>query len=168
MPSKNAKPPAVPVGVLDEERNPAGYRIDALDEVRRYIAEINFGSLKKKLCSPPGEEGGLGWGTAKADAVETQYRNWLFLRRKYEGESLPPSPDIDQFWHSHILDTRAYHRDCARIFGTYHHHYPYFGARGEQDRAELFRAWRRALELYEGEFGEPIYQIPDEAEGKVG
>ncbi|MFZ2509704.1 MAG: hypothetical protein WAW85_01240 [Gordonia sp. (in: high G+C Gram-positive bacteria)] len=155
------EPPPVPGGVLDEERHPERYRISELDAVQTYIAAIDFGPLRSKLCASPGQEGGLGWTRAKAAAVEDQYKNWLYLRRKYDGDKLPPSPDIDQFWHAHMLDTRAYHRDCARIFGTYHHHFPYFGARGSQDRAELMRAWERCLALYELEFGEPIYQVGD-------
>ena len=155
-------PPTVPSGILDEERHPERYRILELDHVRDYISSIDFAALRTKLCSPPGEEGGLGWTNAKAAGVEKQYRNWLYLRRKYEGEQLPPSSDIDQFWHAHILDTRAYHRDCARIFGSYHHHFPYFGARGEADRAALLRAWERLLGLYQDEFGTPIYIVRDD------
>ncbi|MGV9823293.1 glycine-rich domain-containing protein [Nocardia xishanensis] len=154
-------PPPVPAGVMEEERNPEKFFIEDLGQIREYIDAIDFELLIQKLTNQPGLEGGLGWSQAKARAVERQYKNWIYLRRKYLGEKLPPSPDIDQFWHAHMLDTRAYHRDCARIFGTYHHHYPYFGARGDSDKDALMKSWERVLELYRREYGVPIYQVRD-------
>jgi hypothetical protein len=68
--------------------------------------------LENRACCSP----------EKLNYVEKQYKNWLYLRRKYEGEILPPSKEIDEFWDAHILDTRAYHRHTNRIFGYYLHH----------------------------------------------
>ncbi|HEU4561412.1 MAG TPA: hypothetical protein VFS20_26400 [Longimicrobium sp.] len=59
-------------------------------------------------------------------------------------------------WHYHILDTRAYHRDCQTLFGEYFHHFPYFGMRGEEDEQNLERAFKMTGVLYEEAFGEPI------------
>ena len=42
----------------------------------------------------------------------------------------------------HILDTRAYSRDCEFLFGRFLHHFPYFGMRGDADRAALDRTFR--------------------------
>ena len=36
----------------------------------------------------------------------------------------PPCPMVDSFWHSHILDTAAYHSTCVHLFGQYVHHKP--------------------------------------------
>jgi hypothetical protein len=44
---------------------------------------------------------------------------------------------VDEIWHQHILDTHAYHRDCDAIFGSYLHHFPYFGMRGDADAQAL-------------------------------
>jgi hypothetical protein len=82
----------------------------------------------------------------------------LFIWRKYEDEDLPPSIDIDEFWHNHILDTRRYIEDCSRIFGYYRHHYPYFGLRGPEDECALQVAFDRSNERYLAEFGEEIVE----------
>jgi hypothetical protein len=29
---------------------------------------------------------------------------------------MPPTKDIDMFWHAHILDTYQYEADCDRIY----------------------------------------------------
>ena len=34
----------------------------------------------------------------------------------------PPCTMVDSFWHSHILDTAAYHSTCVHLFGQYVHH----------------------------------------------
>jgi hypothetical protein len=148
-----------------DERLPE--RIEDLEEARRYIDAIDFGMVKQK--SPDVEHGGLGWSPGKFDYHERQYKNWLFLRRKYEQEVLPPPADIDDFWHAHILDTYAYHRDCAAMFGYYLHHFPYFGMRGEDDRAALLEASEHTNDRYLEEFGEEIYSYDpedDETDGE--
>jgi hypothetical protein len=59
-------------------------------------------------------------------------------------------------WHYHILDTRAYHGDCQRVFGGYFHHFPYFGLRGDDDARRLQAAFAKTKALYEETFGEPL------------
>ena len=34
----------------------------------------------------------------------------------------PPRDMVESFWHSHILDTAAYHSTCVHLFGHYVHH----------------------------------------------
>ena len=36
-----------------------------------------------------------------------------------------PTIDIDLFWHQHILDTRAYAKDCQKVFGQFLHHFQF-------------------------------------------
>ena len=36
----------------------------------------------------------------------------------------PPRAMVESFWHSHILDTAAYHSTCVHLFGQYVHHKP--------------------------------------------
>jgi hypothetical protein len=131
------------------------HKIEDLDAVRQYIDQIDFSMLKAKLTAPVSEEG-LGWSAGEADRVEARYKNWLFLRRKYDGELMPPTQDIDAFWHAHILDTIAYHRDTAAILGRYLHHYPYFGMRGEEDYNNLVNAFDNTKRRYLEEYGEDI------------
>jgi hypothetical protein len=62
---------------------------------------------------------------------------------------------VDEFWHQHILDTRAYRADCEAIFGRFLEHFPYFGLRGAQDAEDLTNAYAATLEAYEDAFGSP-------------
>lgn len=133
-------------------------RLDDLAAVRRYIEGIDFTRQKAKMAD---REQGLGWSMDKLDAVEQMYKNYLYLLCKYEDESLPPSADVDDFWHNHILDTHAYHRDTARIFGCYLHHYPYAGLGGGEDYAHHLSAFENTLRRYAAEFGDDLYDIEE-------
>lgn len=148
-------------GRPDEEPLPA--RIEDQEEARRYIDAIDFETMKSKNESS--EHGGIGWPRGKLDFVERQYKNWLFLRRKYEGQPLPPPEDIDDFWHLHILDTRAYHRDTAAIFGYYLHHFPYFGIRSDEDKRHLDAAFAETEGRYREEFDDEIWAYDEELDG---
>lgn len=130
-------------------------KIADLDEVRNYIDAIDFNMLKEKTVSDG--EAGLGWTMAHLDFVERQYKRWLYLRRTYSGEVLPPGDEIDEFWHLHILDTRAYIRDTAAIFGHYLHHYPYFGLRGADDEQRLLQAYENTRRRYREEYHDEIW-----------
>ena len=139
-------------------------RADNLEEARKHIFALDFSALKAMMADEAA--GGLGWPAERLDYTEMQYKRWLFLRRKYQSKELPPSEEIDKFWHYHILDTKAYHRDTQVIFGYYLHHFPYFGMRGPADKADLLHAWEETQELYEKEFGEPIYEYEADADGE--
>ena len=138
-------------------------KIEDLDAVRQYIDQIDFSMLKAKLTAPVSDEG-FGWSSDEADRAEARYKRWLFLRRKYDGELMPPTQVIDAFWHAHILDTMAYHRDTAAIFGRYLHHYPYFGMRGEDDYNDLVNAFDNTKRRYLEEYGEDVTRPAEGAE----
>ncbi|WP_067677334.1 glycine-rich domain-containing protein [Nocardia miyunensis] len=131
-------------------------RIEGLREVRAYIDAIDLSGIKAGLTQPS-HEGGRGWSHGMADYFEPMYRTWLFLRRKYEDELMPPHMDMDEFWHGHILDTRRYIEDCNHIFGHYFHHFPYFGIRGEGDRQNLLGAWENTQRRFYEETGDYVY-----------
>ncbi|MDL9944572.1 hypothetical protein QSJ19_03025 [Gordonia sp. ABSL11-1] len=131
---------------------PSANRISDLSDVREYIAALNFEEIKS-IITQPGLPSEAPIEDIHADFCELHYKRWLFLRRKHEGELLPPTKDIDVFWHSHILDTYRYHEDCDHIFGYYFHHFPYFGVRGPDDERALKDAFRKMVVLYKEEFG---------------
>ena len=54
----------------------------------------------------------------------------------YPTKRIVPTLTIDEFWHAHILDTRAYMADCKALFGKYMHHYPYSGLKGRVRHAD--------------------------------
>jgi hypothetical protein len=121
-----------------------------LKTAKDYIYNIDFSQIISKMLTHG------GW--IQDDAVETckQYRNFLYLNKKYADHILPPSLDIDHFWHEHILDTRKYTEDMDAIFGRYLHHYPYFGIDGKHTTDEATQCFQVTQDLYMKEFGERL------------
>jgi hypothetical protein len=115
----------------------------ALDRVGR----LDFTLLKRKLTEEK------GWTPDLCDEVEDLYRKFLALTARYRDEKICPTGPIDTFWHAHILDTRAYARDCGAVFGEFLHHFPYFGMRGPEDEAALERTFRASVEKFILHFG---------------
>jgi len=59
------------------------------------------------------------------EIASIQYKRYLYLIKKYGSKyRLPPSVDIDEIWHAHILFTEKYAFDCKKIFGHFVHHRP--------------------------------------------
>ena len=105
-----------------------------LDAALERVGQLDFTMLKRKLI----EEN--AWTSEFCEEVESLYRKFLALNVRYRNQKICPTGPIDTFWHAHILDTRAYARDCQVIFGDYLHHFPYFGMRGPGDQAALNRS----------------------------
>lgn len=146
-----------PVKLARAEQRPS------LEESLQYIIGIDFSMMIRKL-SIPSPTLARTWTRASAQLAVAQYRRFLWLSRKLCDEPdshLVPSPEIDEMWHNHILDTRSYHRDCVGIFGSYQHHFPYFGMRGPDDESALHREFANTQELFRAEFGEEIWAIPE-------
>lgn len=116
------------------------------------IDQLDFSQVKMKLCLPIEQEG-KGWTVQEADECEEYYKQFLKLMTLYPGKNIVPTKTIDAMWHAHILDTHKYHDDCQQIFGSYLHHFPYFGLRGEEDAQNLQKAFAGTLSLFEEHFG---------------
>ncbi|UMR33058.1 glycine-rich domain-containing protein-like [Massilia sp. MB5] len=116
------------------------------------IAELDLDPIKVKLMHV---ESGEGWSLERANAVEFEYRRFLYLMKKFPKEQTAPLMDVDIFWHYHILDTMKYAVDCQAVFGYFLHHFPYIGLRGEDDEVAHARVGQRMKELYEETFNEP-------------
>ena len=120
------------------------------------IAALDLDPIKVKLMHA---QSGEGWSREKADAVEGEYRRFLFLMKKHPDAHSAPLFDVDIFWHYHILDTMKYMADCDAVFGHYLHHFPYLGLRGEDDEALHEEAGERMKELYEQTFGKDSFAL---------
>lgn len=95
-----------------------------------YVAAgLNLESVIFKLSHPRGN----GWTMERARRVEQEYRRWLYLNVLFPQTSLVPTEDVDEMWHTHILDTAAYASDCQIMFGKFMHHFPFAGMMGEAD-----------------------------------
>jgi hypothetical protein len=111
------------------------------------VSQLDFTMLKRKM----NEE--RGWTPEFCEEVESLSRRFLALNVRYPNRKICPTGPIDDFWHAHILDTRAYMQDCDTIFGRYLHHFPYFGMRGAEDQLALDQAFRESIELFITHFG---------------
>jgi hypothetical protein len=118
-----------------------------LDAAVERVSRLDFRMLKAKLAEEH------GWTPEFTDEAEELYRMFLALNARYPDRKVCPTGPIDEFWHSHIVDTRAYMRDCDAVFGEYLHHFPYFGMRGPEDKEDLERTFRESVELFIVHFG---------------
>lgn len=112
---------------------------------------LDLSPIKNKLMH---KASGPGWTQARTNAVEAEYRRFLFLMKKYPNEIAAPSFDVDTFWHHHILDTQKYARDCHALFGFFLHHYPYLGLGDADDAQAHASAGARMHAIYQAEFGQ--------------
>ena len=103
-------------------------------------------------------ERGGGFTAEKAKDAITSYRFFLKLRAKHSKDELVPTETIDKVWHSHILHTERYTKDCNDIFGRYIHHRPSF----KKSPAELKRMkekFKLTQKLMFEEFGTPLENL---------
>jgi hypothetical protein len=106
------------------------------------------------------------WKKKQALEAVKQYRNYLFLRKKYDHQyvsdiyALPPSYDIDEVWHAHILHTEDYYDFCKQAFGHFLHHHPHHGKDNTLTDSDIEQAFEgQTQKLYYAEFGEHIEAI---------
>ena len=103
-----------------------------------------------------------GWSLDRVNHAIRQYRLWLKMIARYPDVSIIPNKEVDEAWHTHILDTRKYAVDCDRIFGHFLHHFPYFGMRGAEDRHDLHTAFAKSQSMMMEAFGENLCSYVDE------
>src|SRR5258706_450704 len=123
-----------------------------IEQVIAAIHALDLESVKIRAMDP---ELGEGWAREYAEGIEQGYRTYLTMLAKYQdhAEDILLSEDVDEFWHTHILQSIKYTEDCESVFGKYLHHTPHIGevtAADLQKRTALAEKTRR---LYEKEFG---------------
>ena len=111
------------------------------------VDEIDLDRFRSKLMDK------LGWSSELCEDVEDRYRMFLALMLLYPGKDIVPTPEIDEFWHAHILDTVAYHRDCDLLFGSYQHHAPSFPDDAPEEEEKLRVGSDVTRQLYLVHFG---------------
>jgi hypothetical protein len=121
------------------------------NNVMKSIAALDLEPIKTKLMHVASGE---GWSRAKVDALDVEYRRFLYLTHAFPNEDTAPTVDVDTFWHYHILDTAKYAVDCENTFGYFLHHYPYAELDSAPDDGAEQRGGNRMRELYEQTFGE--------------
>jgi len=125
----------------------------SLQEANDYIYSFDLTPVIRRLIDTE------CWSEKHARAAAEQYRNFLYLMKKYGREhQLTPSYEIDEAWHAHILHTKKYVAFCEKVFGKYLHHYPHLVQEGG-DTESLNNRFKRTQLLHKEEFGDFIYQI---------
>jgi hypothetical protein len=121
-------------------------------EVIAAIQVLDLESVKLRLMDP---ELGKNWSRAYAESIEAAYKRYLAMLVKYQdaAEDIMLSKDVDEFWHTHILQTIKYAEDCERVFGTFLHHNPHIGERTAADLEKRSVMAEKTRSLYEREFG---------------
>lgn len=122
------------------------------EQVISAIQALDLESVKLRVMDA---EVGEGWTREYADSVESAYKNYLTMVVKYQedAEDILPNKDVDEFWHTHILQTMKYADDCQNVFGTYLHHNPHIGERTPAVLEKRAALAEKTRQLYEREFG---------------
>ena len=97
-------------------------------------------SLGRRLASK------TGLGQERIARVISEYRRFLYLAAI--GPMAVPSKLVDDVWHMHLEDTRAYDLFCKSVIGKFIHHTPGRPSHGNDPE------YPKTLRLYEAEFGE--------------
>jgi hypothetical protein len=93
------------------------------------VDELDLECIITKLTASD-TAGGYNWPVSSARKVEEAYRSFLKSARDQmqcgaeTSVHLQPTHVVDIFWHTHILFTRKYFKDCEAVFGQYLHHEP--------------------------------------------
>ena len=115
------------------------------------IQALELESVKLRVTDP---ELGEGWTRQYADSIEAAYKNYLTMVVKHQddAEDILPSKDVDEFWHTHILQTMKYADDCQAVFGMFLHHNPHIGKLTQADLDKRVEHAEKTRQFYEREF----------------
>ncbi|MCA9507153.1 MAG: glycine-rich domain-containing protein-like [Myxococcales bacterium] len=131
--------------------------INSDESFTRAVYALDLSSVLERLVRVD------GWYKKSAEAAITQYRNCLILKKKYgEEHKLPPSYEVDEVWHAHVLHTEEYAHFCTHIFGRFLHHHPHL-AKEARSKEELAKLFEKTQSLYYQEFGCYLETIPKRA-----
>ena len=117
------------------------------------IQSLDLDAVKVRIMDA---ELGEGWTREYADSIEAAYKTYLTMLVKHpdDAEDILLSKDVDEFWHTHILQTRKYAEDCQSVFGNFLHHEPHVGERTAADLEKRAAMAERTRGLYAREFGD--------------
>jgi hypothetical protein len=120
------------------------------------IAAIQLLDLESVKLRVMDAELGEGWTREYADSIEAAYKTYLTMLVKYpdHAEDIMLSKDVDEFWHTHILQTMKYAQDCQAVFGNFLHHEPHVGERTAADLEKRTAMAEKTRALYAREFGD--------------
>ncbi|MDP8033661.1 hypothetical protein QJU43_04265 [Pasteurella atlantica] len=121
------------------------------EKAQQIVNKWDFSLAIDKLCERE------DWNKERAEKAVADYRIYMAATKALNGEQMVPNGDIDEIWHMHILDTRAYLKDCLELFGGFLHHYPYFGRLSDENRQEWLDAQNESQQLWADLTGKMLY-----------
>ena len=134
-------------------------------EYTKIVEKINKIDLEPILFTLTKRDDWTLWSLDKAKRVEKLYRQFLTLIVLYPDKSIVPTKEIDEFWHTHILDTEKYMSDCQNTFGYYIHHFPYYGLRGKKDEEKANKSFDETCKLFKKHFNMNLVRLMSKCDG---
>lgn len=132
-----------------------------MDDKWQEIQNLDLTSVKRKLKLQKGWFWQLFHDVTR---IEKEYRQFLYLIAMNPGKTIVPwSEPLDEFWHTHVLDTRKYGDDCHRIFGQFIHHNPHLAV-GTRDQSAAFQETKL---LYKAAFTEKAQAIASKSQSSA-
>ena len=125
----------------------AAVRVEELMDPTRAVADAL--PIKQRWCAKSTPLGQIS--LANVDDTAWEYARWLeLLAAEGAGTRLSPSKLVDEVWHAHILDSRAYSSFCLEHYSVYVHHEPSY----EKSHAFHQPAFDACLLKYKEHFGQ--------------
>jgi len=123
-----------------------------IEQVIAAIQALDLEPVKLRVMDP---KLGEGWSREYAESIEQAYKNYLTMLAKYpdDAEEILLAENVDEFWHTHILQTIKYTEDCEAVFGKYLHHNPHIGEVTQADMEKRAALAEKTRRLYQQEFG---------------
>jgi len=116
------------------------------------LISVDLFSAAKKSPSFPGD-----WCDELIRREVGRYEKFLRLAQRHPGQPLAPTKNIDEIWHLHMMNPRAYYNDCQRLFGDILDHDGGFGSTPDE-LPLLQHTFDKTAQLWEQEFGEPYVE----------
>lgn len=107
------------------------------------------------------------WDEVRVARALHEYKQFLALMHWHPDAVLIPSENIDDVWHTHVLNTARYQADCQSIFGCFQHHSPSSGTSDEVQDQHL-NDRDETLQLFEAAFGEVPQSYAINSERRCG
>lgn len=138
-------------GMGDRTRSPAPPPEVGARRIYDALARWEFGVIIQYAL-----ENNLFGSTEEAEVVREEYTRYLAVDEAYELDT-PISPEVDKFWHLHLLFSEDYATMCRTVLGRFRHHRPAI-----LDIGKPPRKYDTNMSNYRALFGQPNKSIwPD-------
>jgi len=85
------------------------------DEQLQRLREFDLSRINQQLRND---------GYENVEELEAKFRRFIKVIIENPDSEISPSPEVDEYWHKFILDTREYQQFCDEVLGQFIHHTP--------------------------------------------